>query len=53
MIIRTETQRPTNLLVVINPFGGARKARKIWRRKAQPMFALAGKPLSGSSVLIT
>ncbi len=34
MVIRTETQRPTNLLVIINPFGGARKARKIWRKKA-------------------
>ena len=44
MVIRTETQRPTNLLVIINPFGGARKARKIWRKKAEPVFLLAGKP---------
>ncbi|CAL5222892.1 g5321 [Coccomyxa viridis] len=42
MVIRTETQRPTNLLVIINPFGGARKARNIWRKKAEPVFLLAG-----------
>ena len=46
MILRTESQRPTNLLVIINPFGGARKARKIWRKKAQPIFLLAGEPSS-------
>ena len=44
MIIRTESQRPTNLLVILNPFGGARRARKIWRKKAQPVFSLAGAP---------
>ena len=44
MILRTESQRPTNLLVIINPFGGARKAHKIWRKKAQPVFLLAGEP---------
>ena len=48
MIIRTETQRPTNLLVIVNPFGGARKAGQIWRKKAQPVFLLAGVLLSGS-----
>lgn len=53
MVIRTETQRPTNLLVIINPFGGARKARKIWRKKAEPVFLLAGRPQSGGSVPIT
>ena len=42
MILRTESQRPTNLLVILNPYGGARKARKIWRKKAQPVFLLAG-----------
>ena len=47
MVIRTETQRPTNLLVIINPFGGAGKARNIWRKKAEPVFLLAGKPTSG------
>ena len=51
MIIRTETQRPTNLLVIINPFGGARKACKIWRKKAQPVFLLAG-VLCCSSMLL-
>ena len=42
MVLRTESQRPTNLLVILNPYGGACKARKIWRKKAQPVFLLAG-----------
>ena len=44
VVLRTESQRPTSLLVILNPYGGARKARKIWRKKAQPVFLLAGAP---------
>lgn len=40
--IRQDLRRPQSLLVLLNPFGGARKARGIWRDIALPVFDLAG-----------
>lgn len=40
--IRMQPQRPSTLLVLINPFGGARRARAVWRRTASPIFNSAG-----------
>ena len=34
--------RPRRLLVLINPFGGAREARQTWEHKAAPIFDHAG-----------
>lgn len=34
--------RPRKLLVIINPYGGARKARRVWTRIAQPVLHLTG-----------
>ncbi|KAJ9533266.1 hypothetical protein QJQ45_018391 [Haematococcus lacustris] len=33
--------RPRNLLVFINPFSGARKARAVWEQQAMPVFVKA------------
>lgn len=41
--------RPRTLLVIINPYGGARKAHRVWTRIAQPVLHLTGLPhLAGS-----
>eukprot|EP00884_Botryococcus_braunii_P015345 jgi/Botrbrau1/2494/Bobra.0226s0050.1 len=34
--------RPRTLLVIINPYGGARKAGQVWDRIAQPVLHLTG-----------
>lgn len=34
--------RPRNLLVIVNPWGGAKRAVPIWRIIALPVFQLAG-----------
>ncbi len=34
--------RPRNMLVLINPFGGARKALQVWQNVAEPVFQLTG-----------
>lgn len=47
MALRSLSQRPSTLLVVVNPFGGARKARKVWRRVANPIFESAGAAFAG------
>ncbi len=44
MALRTLSLRPSSLLVIVNPFGGARRARKVWRRVAHPIFHSAGHP---------
>lgn len=35
-------QRPRNLLVFLNPFSGARRARRVWQRCAGPILDAAG-----------
>ncbi|XP_041347336.1 ceramide kinase-like [Gigantopelta aegis] len=37
-----EFQRPKSLLVFINPFGGKKRAPKIYKEKVSPLFKLAG-----------
>ncbi|GFN84603.1 hypothetical protein PoB_001110900 [Plakobranchus ocellatus] len=37
-----EWQRPKRLLVFVNPYGGKKKARKIFNDKVRPLFELAG-----------
>jgi hypothetical protein len=44
--LRMQPQRPSMLLVVVNPFGGARRARRVWHRVAHPIFNSAGVPCS-------
>lgn len=42
-IIRSSAvERPSRVLVLVNPKGGARKAAKVWNKKAQPILQLAG-----------
>ncbi|DBA70237.1 TPA: hypothetical protein ACH3X2_012144 [Trebouxia sp. C0005] len=36
------SHRPRDLLVLLNPFGGTRKAKEVWRDIAMPVFNLAG-----------
>ena len=40
--IRQSGHRPRSLLVLLNPFGGTRKAKEVWRDIAMPIFDLAG-----------
>ena len=40
--VRQSSHRPHSLLVLLNPFGGTKKARGIWRDIALPVFELAG-----------
>ncbi|CAL8471765.1 g11307 [Coccomyxa elongata] len=40
--IRMQPQRPSTLLVLINPFGGARRARAIWQHTVWPILDRAG-----------
>ena len=40
--IRQSSHRPRDLLVLLNPFGGTRKAKEVWRDIAMPVFNLAG-----------
>ena len=44
-VMRHASQRPGALLVLVNPFGGARRARRTWRRTAEPIFEAAGEGL--------
>ena len=41
-VARHAPQRPGALLVLVNPFGGARRARRTWRRIAEPILEAAG-----------
>lgn len=41
--IRQSSHRPHSLLVLLNPFGGTRKAKEVWRDIAMPVFDLAGR----------
>ena len=41
-VMRHAPQRPGALLVLVNPFGGARRARQTWRRTGEPIFEAAG-----------
>ena len=43
-VTRQSPRRPRTLLVLLNPFGGMRKARSVWRDIALPVFELAGGP---------
>ncbi|XP_061698176.1 ceramide kinase-like isoform X2 [Syngnathoides biaculeatus] len=36
------SSRPSKLLVYINPYGGKRQAKRVYRQKVAPLFALAG-----------
>ncbi|KAK9833420.1 hypothetical protein WJX81_003514 [Elliptochloris bilobata] len=40
--LRQAHQRPGALLVLVNPFGGARRARRTWQRTAEPILEAAG-----------
>ena len=42
--IRQGSYRPRKLLVFLNPYGGAKRARQVWQSVAQPIFDLAGAP---------
>ena len=40
--LKVLAHRPQTLLVLVNPFSGARRARRVWARKAAPVMAVAG-----------
>ena len=40
--IRQGTYRPRKLLVFLNPYGGAKRARQVWQTVVTPIFDLAG-----------
>ena len=40
--VRELVHRPHTLLVFLNPFSGARRARRVWLRKAAPILDMAG-----------
>ena len=41
--IRQGSYRPRKLLVFLNPYGGAKRARQVWQTVVAPIFDLAGK----------
>ena len=52
--LRMNPQRPRSLLVIVNPYGGARKALQIWETVGAPTFNRAGvqtRPMSPSEEL--
>ena len=40
--LKSDFNRPSALLVIANPFGGAKKALKVWESKAAPILDQAG-----------
>lgn len=40
--LQSQQHRPQQLLILINPFGGARMAKQIWAQMVQPIFSRAG-----------
>ena len=40
--IRQGSYRPRKLLVFLNPYGGAKRARQVWQTVVAPIFDLAG-----------
>jgi hypothetical protein len=44
--LKVLAQRPQTLLVLVNPFSGARRARRVWARRAAPVMAAAGMRIS-------
>ena len=44
--IKLEMDRPRKLLIVINPFGGAKQAFKTWEEVVEPVFKTAGDTIS-------
>jgi len=44
LTLKATSGRPSKVLVVINPFGGAKKAMQTWEEVAFPVFLRAGKP---------
>lgn len=41
-LMRTQRHRPCKLLVIVNPFGGRRRAKMLWETFAAPMMRMAG-----------
>ena len=41
-LVNPANNRPKNLLVFINPFGGHGTAKQIWENKVAPVFSVAG-----------
>ena len=42
--IRQGSYRPRKLLVFLNPYGGAKRARQVWQNVVEPIFDFAGTP---------
>ena len=42
--IRQGSYRPRKLLVFLNPYGGAKRARQVWQTVVEPIFDLASAP---------
>ena len=40
--LQRQQLRPRRLLVLLNPFGGAQRARQIWATRVQPIFDRSG-----------
>ena len=41
VLLRDCGKRPKRLFVIVNPYGGAGKGRKIWEKQARPLLSLA------------
>ena len=41
-LMRTQRHRPIKLLVIVNPFGGRRRAKMLWETFGAPMMRMAG-----------
>lgn len=42
-LMRGQRHRPSKLLVIVNPFGGRRRAKMLWETFAAPMMRMAGR----------
>lgn len=51
--LKADPNRPSALLAIANPYGGARKAIKVWQETAAPILSQAGLALCKSDLAST
>ena len=49
--VAQQPRRPRHLLVIVNPYGGAKQARALYQSVVQPVFGKAGKWGWGMKIL--
>lgn len=50
LLMRAQPHRPRRLLVIVNPYGGRRRAKSLWQTMVAPMMSKAGRLCVGGRI---